>query len=104
MNVRFAVAIGFAVCTLVALGVALGQLPQGRSDRERFYKLFAAGNFQDAYAGYRALALDSKTEPDRVGADLKRAIECLVHLGRIDEVDSFRDGVVAVHQSNWRLL
>ena len=50
------------------------------------------------------LALDPKTEPDQVGADLKRAIECLVQLGRIDEVDAFREAVVVVQAGNWRLL
>ena len=91
-------------CTILAVGFARGQPPQGPNDRQRFDKLFADGNFKDAYEGYRGLALGAKTEPDRVGTDLKRAIECLVKLGRIDEVDDFREAVVAVHQGNWRLL
>ncbi len=83
--------------------------PPGRradkpGDRERFDKLFTQGNYKDAYEGYRGLALDPKTEPDRVGTDLRRAIQCLVQLGRVDEVDAFREAVVAVHQANWRLL
>ncbi len=39
-----------------------------------------------------------------VGTDLKRAIRCLESLGRVDEIDAFREAVVAVHQANWRLL
>ena len=76
----------------------------GGGERERCDKLFAAGNYKDAYEGYRRLALDPKTEPDRVGADLTRAIECLGQLGRVDEIDDFREAVIAVHKENWRLL
>ena len=71
---------------------------------ERCDKLFAAGNYKEAYEGYRRLALDPNTEPDRVGGDLTRAIECLGQLGREAEVDAFRDAVIAVHKDNWRLL
>ncbi len=56
-------------------------------------------------SGYlRSLTLNPKTAPDRVGADLKEAIDCLVRLQRIDEVDEFREAVVVVHAGNWRLL
>ena len=44
---------------------------------ERFDKLFADGNYKDAYEGFRRLALDPKTEPDRVGTDLMQAVRCL---------------------------
>src|SRR5262249_29421420 len=98
------VVIGLVGCTVLAVGVALGHRAEGPSDRERLDKLFAAGNYKDAYEGYRALALDAKTEPQRVGTHLGQAIQCLLRLGRGDEVDAFREAVVAAHQGNWRLL
>ena len=104
MDHRRQIAIGLAGYIALAAGVALGQPAQKRNDRERFDKLFADGNFKDAYEGYRGLALDARTEPDRVGTDLKRGIECLARLGRLDEIDDFRDGVIAIHHGNWRLL
>ena len=59
------------------------------SDRERFDKLFADGNFKDAYDGYRRLALDPKTEPNRVATDLRQAVLCLTGSGDLDEADAF---------------
>ncbi|MFI5455840.1 MAG: alpha-2-macroglobulin [Isosphaerales bacterium] len=100
MDRRRLIVIGLVSCTVLGVGLRA----QGPNGRERFHKLFAAGNYKDAYAGYRAFALDAKTEPNRVGSDLRRAIECLVQLGRVDEVDSLREAVIAVHQGNWRLL
>ena len=62
------------------------------------------GNYKDAYEGYRALALDPRTDPNRVGSDLQQAVTCLAQLGRVDEIDDFREAVIAVHKDNWRLL
>ena len=90
--------------TVLTVGVALGYRTDGPGDRERFDKLFAQGNFKDAYEGYRRLALDAKAQPDRVASDLNAAAQCLVKLGRIDELDAFREAVIAVHSGNWRLL
>jgi uncharacterized protein YfaS (alpha-2-macroglobulin family) len=104
MEVHRLVVIGLVTFTVLAVGIALGYRTEGPGDRERFDKLFALGNFKDAYEGYRALALDAKTDLDRVGTDLVRAIECLVKLGRIDEIDAFREAVVAAQSGNWRLL
>ncbi len=56
------------VCTVLAVGVTLGRRAEAPGDRERFDKLFMKGNYKDAYEGYRGLALDPKTEPDRVGS------------------------------------
>jgi uncharacterized protein YfaS (alpha-2-macroglobulin family) len=95
---------GLMVCIVLAVGVALGRHSEAPGDRESFDRLFQQGNYKDAYEGYQRLALDPKTEPDRVGADLTRAIECLVKLGRDDETDAFREAVIAVHPGNWRLL
>ena len=104
MNVFRRVVIGLMGCTILAIGVAAGRRADKPGDRERAEKLLVQGNYKDAYEGFRSLALDPKTEPGRVGTDLGRAIQCLEHLGRVDEVDAFREAVVAVHHANWRLL
>src|SRR5262245_50925764 len=95
------------ILTLLAAGLALGRRgeePRDAGERERCDKLFASGNYKEAYEGYRRLALDPKTDPARVGGDLERAIECLGKLGRTDEIDAFRDAVIAARKDNWRLL
>jgi alpha-2-macroglobulin len=98
------VVIGLFSFILLAVGMARASRGNGPEDRKRFDKLFSEGNYKDAYEGYRGLALDPKTDPKLVGTDLNRAIQCLDKLGRLDEVDGFREAVVAVHRANWRLL
>jgi uncharacterized protein YfaS (alpha-2-macroglobulin family) len=72
--------------------------------REKLEELFRQGNFKDSFDGYRALGLDPKDDPRRVGKDLNSAIQCLVQLGRGDEIDSFREQVIELHKTNWRLI
>src|SRR5262245_21819231 len=97
---------GLMIVMLLAAGLARARRGGGQAggERERCDKLFAAGNYKEAFEGYRRLAIAPETEPDRVGGDLTRVIECLEQLGRLDEVDAFRDAVIAVHKDNWRLL
>src|ERR1700719_4658480 len=72
--------------------------------RQALYKAITAGNFKDAYEGLRKIALDPKNDPMKVGKDLTQAIICLQRLGRVDEVDAFREAVIDAHKDNWRLL
>jgi uncharacterized protein YfaS (alpha-2-macroglobulin family) len=72
--------------------------------RDALTKAFQAGNYKDAYTGLRKLALDATNDPHKVGGDLDLGVTCLQKLGRTDEVDEFREAVVAVHKGNWRLL
>ncbi len=93
----------------VAVGAILGALGMAVSadppvTREELKKTFDAGNFKDAYEGLRRLALDPQDDPLRVGDDLKLAVQALRNLGRVAEVDDFRDEVIKVHEKNWRLL
>jgi uncharacterized protein YfaS (alpha-2-macroglobulin family) len=88
--------------TSVLLLAADDFTPQAR--REALLKAFHAGNYKDAYDGLRKLALDPKDDPSLVGQDLVTAVQCLRSLGRTDEVDDFREAVLAVHKDNWRLL
>src|SRR5512147_1529592 len=84
---------------------ALGRFePPPPQSREKLEELVRQGNYKDAYDGYRALALDPKDDPRLVGGDLRQAISCLNNLGRMDEVDAFRDAVIEVQKANWRLL
>ena len=54
MNVLRLVVIGLMVCTVLAVGVALGRRADGPGDRERFDKLFAQGNLQGRLRGLPA--------------------------------------------------
>ena len=86
---------------VAAVGVLDARPP---ASRELCDKLAQQGNYKDAYDGYRALALDPKDDPTLVGRDLQQAISCLMNLGRVDEIDAFREAVIEVHSGNWRLI
>lgn len=61
-------------------------------------------NFNDAYQGFKQLAMSASTPADKVGSDLQNAIDCLARLGRVDEIDAVREAAVAAQSKNWRLL
>ncbi len=100
------VCIGLMVPMLLGLGFARarGQEIPSRRERLRCIKLFGAGNYKEAYEGYRRLALDPQNEAQAIGSDLTTAINCLERLGRTDEIDALLEAVVAVHGDNWPLL
>jgi uncharacterized protein YfaS (alpha-2-macroglobulin family) len=80
------------------------ETPQNQPQRETLQKLFQAGNYKDAYEGFRKRALDPNNDPRKVGDDLRVAVQCLQQLGRVNEIDPLMEGVIGVHQNNWRLL
>jgi len=73
-------------------------------DRAAAAKQMKDGNWKDAYEAFSRLALDPADDPVRVGEDLANAVNCLANLGRQNEMDAFREKVVAAHRANWRLL
>lgn len=62
------------------------------------------GNYKDAYALFEKLCFNPNTDPQQVGQDLTHAVQCLVNLNRVDEVDGLREKTIAAHDHNWRLL
>ncbi|MBL8796167.1 MAG: alpha-2-macroglobulin [Planctomycetia bacterium] len=100
-------AAGFFCCSLLAAGglwLTAADKPPVQTDRPKFMKTYQDGNYKDAYEGLRQLALDPKSDPAQVSNDLNTGIQCLHQLGRIDEVDEFREAVIKAHGQNWRLL
>ena len=72
--------------------------------RAKADKDFNDGNFKDAYATYRILALGEETNKKKTGYDLQRGLQCLGNLGKNNEIDSFREDVIAKNQENWLCL
>src|ERR1700693_1784737 len=97
--------LGLALACLFIAGLhmAVSQEKPPRS-REELQKTYRDGNYKDAYEGLRKLALDPKDDPLKVSQDLDTGIDALSHLGRVDEIDEFREVCVKVHGNNWRLL
>jgi uncharacterized protein YfaS (alpha-2-macroglobulin family) len=90
--------------TIAVVWLVAADEPNRQARRDSLMKTFQAGNWKDAYEGLRKLALDPKNDPLQVGTDLTTGITCLQRLGRSDEIDQFREAVIAAHKSNWRLL
>ncbi|MDP6044104.1 MAG: hypothetical protein QGG25_00735, partial [Phycisphaerae bacterium] len=88
----------------VAFTIAAPILANEKSDRQKALKLYRDGNSNEAYQAYSKLALNAKTDPKTVGADMNMAISSLQRLNRRNETDAFREKVIKVHAKNWRLL
>jgi uncharacterized protein YfaS (alpha-2-macroglobulin family) len=110
MKIRRLTAVGMAAGVLLG-GWLVMQVAQAifaadvspADQRQALEKQIKAGNYKDAYEGYRKLALNPQDDPLQVGTDLQKAIASLRNLGRVAEVDEFRDLVIQAHQGNWRL-
>lgn len=101
--VLFAAAVGFSLFVLAGWSRSAEPTPTDEQ-RQEFLKQLKVGNFNDAYKGFRSLALAKADDPLQVAEDLKNGIECLSRLGRLDEIDDFREKAIAAHGDNWRLL
>jgi hypothetical protein len=99
-----AVLSGLILAHFVSCMVAECADPAQDAQRKQLRSAVHAGNYRDAYEGFRALALDRYDDPLGVAQDLTEGIQCLQQLGRWDEIDDFREAVIAVHRNNWRLL
>jgi alpha-2-macroglobulin len=95
------VVIFVGLCVLARLTAAD---PSPKDLRAKADADFKAGNYRDAWEIDRKLALDPKDDPKLVGHDLHQGLKSLAELNREDEIDAFRDAVVAAHGKNWRLL
>lgn len=99
----------FSVClatlTLLAGGFWLSAAETDMATtRNQAEAAFKAGNYKVAYDKARGLALSPQADKLRVSSDMNLAHNALRHLGRSDEIDEFREAVIAVHKGNWRLL
>ena len=89
---------------VLAMGFwALGEDAKPPSFSEATKKM-TAGNFKEAFEEYRKLGLDPNSPVQELPETLNQALQCLQNLGRINEIDDFREKVIETHKANWRLL
>ncbi len=93
-----------AVLCLAAVARFWAADPSPADARTQADAAFKAGNYRDAWELYRKLALNRDDDPKLVGHDLQRGVATLQRLAREEEVDAFREAVIAAHAGNWRLL
>src|SRR5262249_38414976 len=102
---RYASLLGVVACLAVGIYLwAADKKPAPDKQREAANKAAKDGNFNDAYKTIRPIAIDKKADPEKVAADLTLGLNCLERLGRVDEVDEFREAVILNHPKNWKLL
>lgn len=94
-------------CCWVALAVALPLLASGRMEdqvsRQSATNAMKAGNFKDAYVGFRSLLLTALPD-EKAHEDLQNAINCLNQLGRVNEYDELLEAAIERHNTDWKLL
>src|SRR6266404_6034789 len=77
---RKAAVLGMTLACLFVAGLHLAISQQAPpANRDDLVKTYKAGNYKDA-------------------------LDALRNLGRSDELDDFREAVIAAHKDNWRLL
>lgn len=103
MMKRRSIVAGVLVLTTLAATLVCAQKTPA-PDRKAVQKAMQNGNWKNAYDAFAKLALDPASDDKFVGDDLLRAVQCLQNLGRSNEIDPFREKVIAVHPKNWRLL
>ncbi len=104
MGVRICVAILVSSLCVAGATVVMSQAVPPDELRQRSVKLFRDGNFQEAYDGYQELCLNPNNDAAKVSADLGAAIQCLLRLGRVQELDQLLENTITAHAQNWRLL
>ena len=100
-------ALKYFLCIMTLMLAATGAWPAERAHpqiRREAQSAFSDGNWQDAFEQYRRLILEIENDPAIVGQDFTRAWQCLQQLNRLNELDPFREEVIAHHAGNWRLL
>ena len=90
-----------SVAILGVWAVGADQKPPSVSETR---KTMDAGNFKEAFDSYRKLCLDPTTPARELPQALDEGIQCLQRLGRIHEIDDFREKVAEVHKADWRVL
>jgi tetratricopeptide (TPR) repeat protein len=94
---------GFAPAAAILLG-GLQAAAAAPTQHDQLLKAVNDGNYADAYEGICKLALQGDTPGQQAADEVNSAIICLRQLGRLNEIDDFREGVVAAHPKDWRVL
>jgi uncharacterized protein YfaS (alpha-2-macroglobulin family) len=89
---------------ILITALVVAQDPNPAVLRQQAQQRYKDGNWKDAYESYRKLCLNKAADSKKVGNDLRQALYCLQRLNRVNEVDTFREKVIDLHQNKWRVL
>ncbi len=97
---RHAVAIVIGLAAISLCAFAANDSPSF----DNSMKLFRDGNYKEAYDSLRRIVLNEDSASTELPQALETAISSLQQLGRVDEIDAFREQAFAAHPDDWRLL
>ena len=75
-----------------------------KPSRDNAEKLFAEGNFAEAYTQFRGLLQDNQDQPELAANDIQKAFQCLSNLGRVSEMDELVSQSLEWQPTNPHLL
>ena len=96
--------ISLIMCIVLLTVVVRAETTDHSDIRKTAQKAAREGNWNDAFQLYQRLCLKVENDPKQIGSDLIQAWQCLQNLGRIHELDDFREKTIQRHKENWRLL
>ena len=103
-SMQRSVACSLLVIASLAILAGAQQTREPTKVREQAVKLQQQGNWKDALELFRGLLEDASNSGAVASKDLQRAVECLQHLGSLDQLDGLLKRVVQVHSQDWRVL
>jgi len=83
----------------------LAALAAPANNFQQAQQLLNDGNYQQALVAYRKILFDDKNIPAKMLTDsYQHALQCHNQLNRHQEIDEFREAVVARHSESWQVL
>ena len=98
---------GLLLLAPAVLGLTMylsGAEPPIADRRTRAARLYADGNYKEAYDVLKSLVLDPEHSGQPLADDFMQAVRCLQQLQQQHEIDAFREAAVDAHADDWRLL
>ncbi len=99
---RFTLTVALALTSPVLPGTDAAEVPPESMDQ--IDKDFDDGNFNDAFTGYRRLLREGDVDGPKAPHALERAVQALIRLNRVAEVDALLDEATQRYAGNFRLL
>ncbi|HEY4235205.1 MAG TPA: MG2 domain-containing protein [Lacipirellulaceae bacterium] len=96
--------VGLVLLASLLVASATPAADSAPSQSSQLLQAVSEGNYKDAYKGLSKLAVATDTFGAQTVNEFDAAITCLRQLGRLNEIDDFREQVVAAHAKDWRVL
>jgi len=110
MNVFLMKVLAATIVTFVVVGATpdvarAAESAEATSLRQQARKLMDDGNYLESLAKFRDLILDGAGDSsDEIAKDFRSALACYQQLNQVDQIDDFRERLVAKYPQDWIVL